>query len=136
MRRIVWVKIRALVAKFMPVVPGILVVVFLCHQSSIKRLHFDDTRRRPRISWRETPLLVTPHTLQSILHTTTRPRLQLACTRSARARGSRVPRSPQLLQVLRCKNIVPERTKLLDKLNVRRKPLHVKQLVLGKPTKL
>ena len=43
---------------------------------------------------------------------------------------------PQLLQVLRRKDIVPERTKLLDKLNVRRKPLHVKQLVLSKPTKL
>ena len=33
---------------------------------------------------------------------------------------------PQLLQVLRRKDIVPERAKLLDKLNVRRKPLHVK----------
>ena len=43
---------------------------------------------------------------------------------------------PQPLQVLRRKDIVPERTKLLDKLNVRRKPLHVKQLVLSKPTKL
>lgn len=43
---------------------------------------------------------------------------------------------PQLLQVLRRKDIVPERAKLLDELNVRRKPLHVKQLVLGKPTKL
>ena len=43
---------------------------------------------------------------------------------------------PQLLQVLRRKDIVPERAKLLDKLNVRRKPLHVKQFVLGKPTKL
>ena len=43
---------------------------------------------------------------------------------------------PQLLQVLRRKDIVPERAKLLDKLNVRRKPLHVKQLVLSKPTKL
>ena len=117
----------------MPVVPGILVIVFLCHQSSIKHLHFDDTRRRPRISWRETPLLVTPHTLQSILHTTARSRLQLAYTRSARARGSR---APQTLQVLRCKDIVPERAKLLDKLNVRWKPLHVKQLVLSKPTKL
>ena len=40
------------------------------------------------------------------------------------------------LQVLRRKDIVPERAKLLDKLNVRRKPLHVKQFVLGKPTKL
>lgn len=117
----------------MPVVPGILVVVFLCHQSSIKRLYFDDTRRRPRISWRETPLLDTPHTLQSILHTTIRPRLQLAYTRGARARGSR---APQTLQVLRRKDVVPERAKLLDELNVRGKPLHVKQLVLGKPTKL
>lgn len=62
-----------------------------------------------------------------------RPRLQLAYTRSARTRGSR---SPQPLQVLRRKDIVPERAKLLDKLNVRRKPLHVKQFVLGKPTKL
>ena len=43
---------------------------------------------------------------------------------------------PQLLQVLRRKDIVPERAKLLDKLNVRRKPLHVKQLVLSKPAKL
>ena len=42
----------------------------------------------------------------------------------------------QLLQVLRCKDVVPERAKLLDKLNVRGKPLHVKQLVLSKPTKL
>ena len=33
---------------------------------------------------------------------------------------------PQLLQVLRRKDIVPERAKLPDKLNVRRKPLHVK----------
>ena len=33
---------------------------------------------------------------------------------------------PQLLQVLRRKDVVPERAKLLDKLNVRGKPLHVK----------
>ena len=32
---------------------------------------------------------------------------------------------PQLLQVLRCKDVVPERAKLLNELNVRRKPLHV-----------
>lgn len=94
MRRIVWVKVRALAVKFMPVVPGVLVVVFICHQSSIKRLHFDDTRRRPRISWRETPLFVTPHSLQSILYTTTCSRLQLIRNRSirihsARTRGSR-----------------------------------------------
>mgnify|MGYP000991984980 CR=1 FL=1 len=91
LRRIVWIKVRALAAKFVPVVPGILVVVFLCHQSSIKRLHFDDTRRRPRISWRETLLVVTPHSLQSILHTTSRPRLQLirnCSARSARVRSS------------------------------------------------
>ena len=31
----------------------------------------------------------------------------------------------QLLQVLRCKDVVPERAKLLNELNVRRKPLHV-----------
>lgn len=43
---------------------------------------------------------------------------------------------PQLLQVLRRKDVVPERAKLPDELNVRGKPLHVKQLVLGKPTKL
>ena len=43
---------------------------------------------------------------------------------------------PQLLQVLRRKDIVPERAKLLDELNVRRKPLHIKQLILSKPTKL
>ena len=43
---------------------------------------------------------------------------------------------PQLLQVLRRKDVVPERAKLLDELNVRRKPLHVKQFVLSKPTKL
>lgn len=48
---------------------------------------------------------------------------KLAYTRSARIRGSRAPRP---LQVLRRKDIVPERAKLLDKLNVRRKPLHVK----------
>ena len=122
----------------MPVVPGILVVVFLCHQSSIKRLHFDDTRRRPRISWRETPLFITPHTLQSIFHTTIRPRLQLAYDRSTRTRSARTrgSRSPQPLQVLRRKDIVPERAKLLDELNVRRKPLHIKQLILSKPTKL
>lgn len=43
---------------------------------------------------------------------------------------------PQLLQVLRRKDIVPERAKLPDKLDVRRKPLHVKQFVLSKPTEL
>ena len=42
----------------------------------------------------------------------------------------------QLLQVLRRKDIVPERAKLSDKLDVRRKPLHVKQFVLSKPTEL
>lgn len=66
------------------------------------------------------------------------PRLQLAYTRSIRAHSARTrgSRSPQPLQVLRRKDIVPERAKLLDKLNVRRKPLHVKQLVLSKPAKL
>ena len=43
---------------------------------------------------------------------------------------------PRLLQVLRRKDVVPERAKLLDELDVRRKPLHVKQFVLSKPTKL
>lgn len=43
---------------------------------------------------------------------------------------------PQLLQVLRRKDIVPERAKLLDELNVRRKPLHIKQFVLSKPAEL
>ena len=43
---------------------------------------------------------------------------------------------PRLLQVLRRKDVVPERAKLLDELNVRGKPLHFKQLVLGKPSKL
>ena len=43
---------------------------------------------------------------------------------------------PQLLQVLRRKDVVPERAKLPDKLDVRRKPLHVKQFVLSKPTEL
>ena len=63
---------------------------FLAINPQSNALYFDDTRRSPRISWRETPLLVTPHTLQSILHTTTCSRLQLAYTRGIRARSARV----------------------------------------------
>ena len=69
---------------------------------------------------------------------------KVSCTRRlVRACSSLTPAAPapaacalRSLQVLRRKDVVPERAKLLDKLSVRWKPLHVKQLVLSKPTKL
>lgn len=85
----------------------------------------------------EKPLLLSLHILCKVF-----------CTRRlVHASGSRPQRShpqrsrpwftrPRLLQVLRRKDVVPERAKLLDELNVRGKPLHVEQLVLGKPSKL
>ena len=82
----------------------------------------------------EKPLFLSLHILCKVFCTRRLVRARGSCARSIRNRSARSSAAyapaarlhPHLLQVLRRKDVVPERAKLLDKLNVRRKPLHVK----------